>query len=778
MNAQLSSTEQQQLVEESLARFLRDSYSLPQRAIILQNKLGFSREHWKFFADLGLLALPFREESGGLGGSLADVASVMRMLGKGLVVEPYLSCVLVGGKLLEQSSDATQRARWLSPLVNGELIIGLAHHERGQRRGGIETTRLTRSASEWRLDGAKFLVNTPRALDAMLVTARDENGDLRLAIVSADAQGMTTRTYRTVDGRHAGELTFENVRVSELLQLVDTQASLDHVFNGASVAVCAEALGCMQALLDTTVEYVKTRKQFGRVIGTFQTLKHRLVDCFGHCEQAESLVRLATYEDAEDWPANVMAAQAFISKYGVAVGHEAIQMHGGMGLTDELCVSHYHKRLTQIALIFGDADACVDRFTRRRKFVAASAASTALPFDVLLDENQRMFRDEVREFLNRELTGELREAVRRQTISYPERDIAVAWQRKLHAKGWLAPLWPREYGGTGWTAVQRFIFEYESAVAAAPEQIPMGFRYVGPVIAQFGSQWQKQYFLPRMLASEHYWAQGFSEPGAGSDLASIKTTARLEGDHYVVNGTKMWTTHAHFANWLFCIARTSTGEKPQQGISFILIDLTSPGVTLKPIPLLAVDHEVNQVFLDNVRVPIENLVGEPGRGWEYTKFLLEFERGATVFSGRIRRYLAQAKELIGCSAPERWQDRVFTQRLAALEHRLMAIEFMEFRMAATMRSDGAPGVGGSLTKLLASELEKDVTELALHAAGLAGLEMEQQRPMYGPNAPTLPACDLELVAAPRYLNMRVASIYGGSSEVQRGIIAKHMLGLP
>jgi acyl-CoA dehydrogenase len=305
----------------------------------------------------------------------------------------------------------------------------------------------------------------------------------------------------------------------------------------------------------------------------------------------------------------------------------------------------------------------------------------------------------------------------------------------------------------------------------------MGLRYVGPVIAEFGTEWQKSYFLPKILTSEHYWAQGFSEPGAGSDLVALKTTAVLEDDYYVVNGTKMWTTHAHYANWLFCIARTEKTEKPQQGISFLLIDMSSPGVSVHPIPLLAVDREVNQVFLDNVRVPVSNLVGEAGCGWEYTKFLLEFERGGGVFCGRMRHEFNLVKELIHETDPALWNDRVFAHRMAEIEFRLMALELLELKQSTAVQAGRAPGVGGSISKLLATELQKDITEAGMHIAGLAGLEMESRRPLPDPETIGFKGIDLELVAVPRYLNMRAASIYGGSNEIQREIIAKHVLGL-
>jgi len=460
----------------------------------------------------------------------------------------------------------------------------------------------------------------------------------------------------------------------------------------------------------------------------------------------------------------------------VRLGHEAIQMHGGMGLSDELAVSHYHKRIVCNSIKLGDRDRHTADFLGTAAFSDPRAPSSALGLADLLTSQEQVFRTEVGNFLATALDEELRTAVRRQTCTYLDKDLMVAWQRRLNEKGWLAPLWPAELGGTGWTPVERFLFEYECGVAGAPERVPMGFRYVGPVIARFGSEWQKSFFLPRMLAGEHYWAQGFSEPGAGSDLAAIRTAAVREGDHFVVNGTKLWTTHAHFANWLFCIVRTEQTARAQEGISFLLIDLTSPGIRVEPIRLLAVDHEVNQIFFDDVRVPVSNLVGEVGRGWQYAKYLLELERGGSAFSGRVRFEFSAVKTLIAQTAPERWQDKAFAERLAELEYRLLALEMLELRLAKSVSREPG-GAGGSMTKLIASELQKDITEAGMQVAGFAGLELEPARPLPDPAAIGFPGIDLQLVAMPRYLNTRAASIFGGSSEIQREIIARQSLGL-
>lgn len=775
-----SSGQEGELLGRSLERYLRESYSGRHRIDVLKSAEGFSRKHWSFFADLGLLGLPFAESDGGFGGKLADVMGVMRLLGRALVLEPYHACIVLAGGLIARSTDLAVKAAWLGSLIAGERLVGLAHLERGDRgRGEVRFTTLKMYGERLRLDGAKILVPLAQSLDAMLVTARNERGGMCVCLVPAGTPGVEIRSCRTVDGHAVGEVRFDGVTLGldAKLAIIDAAALLDELFTYADAAFCAEAVGCMESLLEMTVGYAKTRKQFGQPIGTFQAVKHRLVECYGSVEQAIGMLELSAADGHPAWAANVAAARSFIDEHAIRLGHEAIQLHGGMGMTDELAVSHYHKRITMIAMLLGDRSTHMDRYISIGTFASDEPKPRTLAFDTLLSPTEQVFREEVREFLNDNLTEEIRTHVRRQCGTYPEKDIVLAWQRRLNARGWLAAHWPRKFGGSGWTPVQRFLFEYESCLAGGPEQQPMGVRYVGPVIAHFGSQWQKEYFLPKILSGEHYWAQGFSEPGAGSDLAALTTTAILDGDHYIVNGSKMWTTHAHYADWMFCLVRTEKSARPQEGISFLLIDLRSPGVRIERIPLLAHDHEVNQVFLDSVRVPVTYLVGESGRGWEYAKFLLEIERGGSFFCGRMRHEYALARELVDTIAPELWQDRIFVHRLVALDHRLLALEFLELLGARSMQQGSAPGARGSLTKLLGSELQKDITEVAMQIAGYGGAEMIADRPLGGAGSTRLPAFDLEAVAMPRYLNMRVASIYGGSSEIQREILAKHVLGL-
>jgi alkylation response protein AidB-like acyl-CoA dehydrogenase len=773
------SNDEQGLIEQSLERFIRDAYSAGRWRAALREGDGFSRRNWATLADMGLLALPFDERDGGFGGSLSDVATVMQQLGRGLALEPYLPCVVVAGRLLARAANTPLRARWLSNLMSGAQLIGLAQVERGDRVDpGVCLTQLRRDPQGYRLDGTKVLVPVARALDAFLVTATDDQNHIQVCVVPAGSAGVAIRSYRTVDGRLAGDVTFHHVVLEPdaLLEFPDVQSTLQLLLTVARAASSAESVGCMQALLEMTVEYARNRKQFGQPIGTFQVIKHRLVDCYAGLELARAMLVLACCESSPAWSANVAAAKAFIDENAIRIGHEAIQMHGGMGLTDELAVSHHHKRIVANSVLYGDRYLLTDQFVQNSTFTDHRSASTALPYAEMLSPQEKAFRQDVEDFLSTALTDDLRKAVRRQTCTFPEKEVTIAWQRCLNAKGWLAPHWPAELGGTGWTGMERFLFEYECAIAGAPERVPMGFRYVGPVIARFGSDWQKSYFLPKLLASEHYWAQGFSEPGAGSDLAAIKTAAVRHGDHYVVNGSKMWTTHAHQADWLFCIVRTDPSGKPQDGISFLLIDLASPGVRVEPIRLLAVDQEVNQVFFDDVRVPAANLVGESGRGWQYAKFLLELERGGSAFCGRVRSEFSAVKELISTTAPGLWHDKALVHRLAALEHRLMALEMLEFRLARSTQLSRESGAGASMAKLIASELQKDITEMGVVAAGMGGVEFEPTRPLPDLNTTGFRGIDLELVAMPRYLNTRAASIFGGSSEIQREIIAKQLFG--
>ena len=391
------------------------------------------------------------------------------------------------------------------------------------------------------------------------------------------------------------------------------------------------------------------------------------------------------------------------------------------------------------------------------------------------------FRDEVRAFLAATLSDAVRVGTAASPSVFVEPDIGQQWQARLNEKGWLSYLWPESAGGPGWSPQQRYIFEKESALAGAPVLTALSIKLLAPVVYKFGTPEQKARLLPRVLSGADYWCQGFSEPGSGSDLASLQTSGVLEGDHYVVNGSKMWTTHAHHANRIFCLVRTNPSARRSAGISFLLLDMDQPGITVRPIRTLAGDHEVNQIFFDNAIAPVADRIGDEGQGWAIAKFLLENERGGSCHAPKLLADL-DAIDADALAEPDgkggvmadnaEWRRRTARVRLGAL-----ALEMIELRILAEISNGRAPGPQTSLAKLLASTLRQDVDLLAMDLCGDAGLELEPARPLYGDTAP-LPRHSLRAqIAAPRYLNSRAWTIFGGTNEVQAGIIAKTVLNL-
>lgn len=401
--------------------------------------------------------------------------------------------------------------------------------------------------------------------------------------------------------------------------------------------------------------------------------------------------------------------------------------------------------------------------------------------DMQFTAEELAFREEVRAFLDEKLPERLRDGSRQSPGVFVEPDIGLEWHRILNDKGWVAYHWPVEDGGTGWTPTQKYIFEKECALAGAPALSILGLRLVGPVICEFGTPEQKARFLPRILSGEDYWCQGYSEPGSGSDLASLKTSARREGEEYVVNGSKMWTTHAHHANWIFALVRTNSEVKKQQGISFLLLPMDQPGVSVSAIMSMSGDHEVNQVFFDNARTAADNRIGEEGQGWTIAKFLLDNERGGSCYAPRLLQSIdnlwSLAKEQPSGVNGAVAHDARFRDRLARARLEAEALEVTELRILAELAKGRAPGPQTSLCKLLGSNLGQEVDALRLELLGYDALQLPLERPLYGNEAPEPVGSRIAQVAMGRYLNNRAATIFGGSNEVQKNIIAKTVLGL-
>ena len=395
--------------------------------------------------------------------------------------------------------------------------------------------------------------------------------------------------------------------------------------------------------------------------------------------------------------------------------------------------------------------------------------------DLRFTAEELAFRDEVRTFFR----SALPESIRDKLVANKglAKDDIVTWQRILNTKGWAVANWPAEWGGTGWTPVQQYMFQEELQLTPAPQPLGFGVTMVGPVMIAFGSEEQKKRYLPRIANLDDWWCQGFSEPGAGSDLASLRTSAKRDGDHYVVNGQKTWTTLAQHADWIFCLVRTDPEAKKQEGISFLLIDMRTPGITVRPIVTIDGGREVNEVFLDEVRVPAENLVGEENKGWDYAKFLLANERNGIARVGVSKARLDRVRELASLAvygSGPKIDDPFFRAKLASVEVELKALEMTQMRVISNRRNAGRPDPASSVLKIKGSEIQQATTELLMEVVGPYALPYQDMdsrtnEPPVGP--------DWAAALAPAYFNNRKVSIYGGSNEIQRGIIAKAILGL-
>ena len=386
------------------------------------------------------------------------------------------------------------------------------------------------------------------------------------------------------------------------------------------------------------------------------------------------------------------------------------------------------------------------------------------------------FRDEVRAFLAAELTPELKMAAAGMTSVYAPPDVALAWQKKLHAKGWVAPSWPVEAGGCDWSVARRYIFARETTEAGAPPLSPMGLGMCGPVLLHYGTDEQKRRFLPPMLAGDEFWCQGYSEPNSGSDLASLQMKAERDGDDFICTGRKIWTTHAHYADWIFCLVRTTRLEKPQLGITFLLIDMKTPGVSVRPIVSLSGEHVQNEVIFDEVRVPVANVVGRIDDGWTVAKYLMEFERGGHAYAPSLVKRI----DTLVVHLAETGQ--AMPGRIAALRTEIEALDALELQFNAGLSNGAAPGPMASALKILGTELSQRLTELEVEAA-LPWVEAYQPH-LTLPGGPlpgfTAPADGLGVGPAwaakafPKYLNDRAGSIYAGTNEIQRGILWQYL----
>lgn len=398
--------------------------------------------------------------------------------------------------------------------------------------------------------------------------------------------------------------------------------------------------------------------------------------------------------------------------------------------------------------------------------------------DLNFSDDDKAFREEVRAFIHEKLPADIK---RKSQLGVAfTKDDHVTWQKILCAQGWIAPNWPVEHGGTGWTPTRKHIFDEETGYGCAPRVIPFGISMIGPVLIQFGNDEQKKTYLPRILASDDWWCQGYSEPGSGSDLASLKTRADLDGDHYVINGQKIWTTLAQYADMMFCLVRTSAEGKKQEGITFIVFPMTTPGIRVEPIITVEGHHAVNQVFLEDVRVPVENVIGKVGQGWTIAKFLLGHERTGIAGIGQSKQQLKKLKNIASQQESDGrslMEDPRFRDKVSEIEVDLMALEYTNLRILSAESAGKGPGPEASMLKIKGTLIQQRLSELMREAVGYRAFPYDHQAMLEGWGNRESIGPDYAAFLAPHYFGWRKSSIYGGSNEVQRNIIAKAVLGL-
>ena len=762
-------TDDDRLVQQNFRRLLRSRDGLPRPG-------GVSL--WPTLAELGVLGALLPEDAGGMGGGPRTLAMLMAEVGQVLAIEPILGCAAVAARIIEQCLNPSARGVLLGRLLHGRWICVLAHDSGGNP---FETPRLAASLQS---DGA-HLRGTVRCVryvdlaDEFLVTAHNIESPTETCIflVPKSTPGLRIGRFRLMDGNVAGTLGLDcRVSSESILRFRDGS---DHVLHDAIdwgiLGLIAETAGIVAELNAVTFSYLLTRKQFGTSIGRFQALQHRAADMRIAEEELEGVSDWAI--EALDEPPNhgrsaaIAAAKVRADVAGRLVGHEAMQMHGGMGVSEECAVSRFARRLGAIRAEFGSAD------VHRLRFAELNVGE-----DVLYKRREAAevaaFRREARGFLATHLPPDLRQKT---ALGLKlEKAEQLRWHRILRAQGWLAGWWPKEHGGRGWSVAQRVAFAQELALGNAPPAQSQGVNMIGPVIYTFGTDLQKREYLPGIVSGDVWWCQGFSEPNSGSDLASLKTAAVREGGVYIVNGTKMWTSEAHLADMMYCLVRTSNEDKPQKGISLILIDLRAPGITVRPILTIDGLHRTNQLFLDNVRVPPGNLIGTEGQGWAIAKFLLKNERASLADIGTKIHLLSGLRSRLRIAVTGSDVDptiqKLWKIRIADLEIQLLGVHRLEQRLIEHVSSGQGTALIPFMMKIRATEILQAISEL----------EAEMQGPFtsaYDPGDPQRPAehsfteAQLASLATYRYLYSRCWSIFGGSNEIQRNVIAKHVLEL-
>lgn len=754
-----------QLMADSAADFCARALPRARLRALRGATPAFERARWQEMAELGWTGLVVPDYCGGLGAPVAALLAVSRQLGAAAAPEPLLETAVGAAALLgEMAPDDVL----LPAVMSGHQVLVAALDE----RDGEVFSRLTVRAGQHAFLLSGTIDNLPlgRDADGWLLPGTI-SGKPAWFHVARSAAGVSVEDLPLADGSRDARLVLADcaARLVGSDEVARDAASYARVM--VELASSAYLLGLAHALFDITREYLGTRQQFGVHIGSFQVLQHRMVDMYLQLRLGDAVVAEGASLIEQGGAVATRAASRARHRAchaALLVAREAVQLHGGIGYTDDCDVGLYLNRALVLVARYGNAAEHRALLAAQRGAITANEGGKAVTVDIeapapdgdwnnLSDD---AFRATVRGWFEAHYPTELRNpSVRLRWAQCRD------WYAALYARGWAAPAWPSEHGGMGLNADKLMIFTEEKerwGVARTPDQ---GIIMIGPVLMRYGTQEQQAHYLPRALSGEHIWCQGYSEPNAGSDLASLRTRAMREGDEYVITGQKIWTTLAQDATHMFCLVRTDVEAKPQAGISFVLIDLSVPGITIRPIRNIAGDEEFCEVFLDGVRIPVSALVGRENDGWTIAKALLSFER-IFVGSPKTCQYALNRLEVLA-SARALHDNPVFVDRLSAYALDVADLESLYKEFAAIIKRGDTLGADVSLLKIFASETFSRLSEFILECAGAAGARAGVAQ--FGTTG-------LDVLSP--YYNARPTPIYGGSNEIQRNIIAKQVLNLP
>lgn len=764
------------MAENEAITMLRDSAADFLRAVDQRQRVraleaaggGFERAMWMQIAQLGWLSVLVPEADGGLGLSVPEVAAIAEEAGRHLLPEPLVDAGVHPLALLARLPPGGARDRLLADLQSGAVVAGVAWQEgAGPLAPGEGGTTARLEGDHALLTGRKQFVRPGPGADGWIVAAR-LHASFALFWVPGNAPGLQVSHECGIDGAAIATLHLQQAQGLLIAQAEAAREALCHANEVARIAQSAELVGIARRTLELTRDYLTTRVQFGKPIGSFQALQHRLVDGLIQVELATACLRdgLGSLPDA-NLAASASRIKARCAQAATEMTRMAIQLHGAIGTTNEYDVGLYFKRAMALASRWGNAASHRRRWQELTAAAGARAAAPVLPAspDFSPDQDwdampEPQFRALVRALFAAHYPEHRRHMPYRQTWAESRE-----WYLTLSRLGWLAPAWPTQYGGMGLPPDKLIAYIEESetwGVARPPDQ---GLVMIGPILMRFGTEAQRQRFLPKVLSGEHVWTQGYSEPNAGSDLAAVRTEAVLDGDHFVVNGQKTWTTWGSDGTHMFMLVRTDKTVKKQAGISFLLVDLKTPGITVRPIRNIAGEQDFCEMFFDAVRVPRENLVGEINQGWTIAKALLGFERLFTGSPKHSQHTLRQVETL----ARQRGllEDPAFAARLAQLQLDTadLAAAYAGFAELAKRGEPIPPTI--SMLKIWSTETYERLALLLIESAQDYGAFRDHCRTS---------EIDLHVVAP--LFNAMNAKIFAGSNEIQRNILAKTVLELP